>query len=156
MRKLQLVAGLLVLLLNVSNARAQKGDWQAVKDLAPGTRISVKMSLRMICFIVRATEEEVVCASHLHGPVGTISYDRRYDRQRIREVRLELSEETGVAVGALVGAGAGAVVGAVAGGRGGNVTRTGGAVLAGAIGAILGGALGRDFPVVHGQVVYKR
>ncbi|MGH9712788.1 MAG: hypothetical protein ACRD5M_05755 [Candidatus Acidiferrales bacterium] len=156
MRKLHLVAGVLVVLLIVPSARAQKGDWQAVKDLALGTRISVKTSLRVVCFFVRATEEEVVCATHLVGPIGVISYDRRYHRRSIREVRLELTEETGVAVGALVGAGAGAVVGAVAGGRGGSVTRTGGAVLVGVIGAIVGGALGRDFPVVHGEVIYRR
>jgi hypothetical protein len=145
----------LVMLLSVPGARAQKGDWKAVENLAPGTRISVKTAVRLICFFESATDDELVCSMHPPGPGLGISYERRYDRSRIRDVRLEYSEAADIAIGATVGGGAGAIVGAVAGGNG-TVTRGGGALLLGGIGALVGGAFGRDFPIAHGKVVYKR
>ena len=155
MRKLQLVVPLLAILFSVPAARAQKGDWHAVQNLQPGTRISVKTLVPLMCFFESATDDELVCSIHRRGPIPTFSSVRRYDRRRVREVRLEYSEAADTALGAAVGGGAGAIVGAAAGGNG-TITRGGGALLLGGIGAIIGGAFGRDFPLAHGRVIYKR
>jgi hypothetical protein len=154
MRKLQIIPPLM-LMLCVPSARAQKGDWKAVENLAPGTRISVKLAVRAICFFEYASDDELVCRTHVAAPIGAISYKRQYPRPKIREVRLEYSEAADTAIGAAVGGGAGAIVGAVAGGNG-TITRGGGAVILGGIGALIGGAFGRDFPIAHRKVVYKR
>ena len=155
MRKLYCVAAILAMLVSVPGARASKGSWADVKRIQPGTRISVKTSVRLNCYFVSATDDELVCSMQVHGPLWTTSYDRRYERRRIKEVRVEDSEATGSAVGAAVGGGVGAILGAVAGGNG-TITRGGGALLLGGLGAIVGGIVGRDFPLVHGDVIYRR
>jgi outer membrane lipoprotein SlyB len=92
---------------------------------------------------------------HRHVRYGTMDSGRHYDRKRIREVRLEHSEDSDAAVGAFVGAGAGAAIGAAVPGNG-TVTRGGRILLLGGIGAIVGGFMGREFPMAHGRVVYRR
>jgi hypothetical protein len=135
--------------------RAQTGDWRAVENLKPGSRISVKTGHRTICFFVGATHDELTCElprrrrGVLFGP-GELTFSR----QRIREVRLEHSEAADAAVGAAIAGGIGATVGASVKGSGA-LTRGGGALLLGGISAIIGGFVGRDFPIVHGQIVYK-
>jgi hypothetical protein len=155
MRKLYCVAAILAVLVSVPGARAQQGDWGAVKKLAPGTRISVKTSVRLVCYFESATDEDLYCDMRRHVRFATMDSGRHYERKRIREVRLEHSEESDAAVGALVGAGAGAAIGAGVPGNG-TVTRGGRVLLLGGIGAIVGGFAGREFAVAHGRVVYKR
>jgi hypothetical protein len=155
MRKVYWAVAIVAVLLSVPAARAQTGDWGAVKKLAPGTRISVKTSVRLVCYFESATDEHLYCDMHRHVRYATVDSGRHYDRKRIREVRLEHSEDGDAAVGALVGAGAGAAIGAGVPGNG-TVTRGGRMLLLGGFGVIVGGALGKDFPIAHGRVVYRR
>jgi len=155
MRKHHVIFPLVMILVSAPGALARKGNWDAVEKLSPGVRISVKTSVRLNCYFVSATDNGLVCSMQVHGPEWTTSYDRRFERRRIKEVRVEYSEATGSAVGAAVGGGVGAILGGVAGGNG-TITRGGGALLLGGLGAIVGGIAGRDFPLVHGDVIYRR
>ncbi len=155
MRKIYWAIAIVAVLLSVPGAQAQKGDWSAVEQLAPGTRISVKTSVRLVCYFESATEDDLYCEMRQHARFATVDSGRHYDRKRIREVRVEHSEDGDAAVGALVGAGTGAAIGATVPGNG-TLTRGGRELLLGGIGGIVGGFIGRDFPVAHGRVVYRR
>ena len=57
--------GLCCVILIGSIAQSQSIDWQSVKRIHPGTRISVKTRLRSICDFIIATDETLVCeAAH--------------------------------------------------------------------------------------------
>lgn len=151
------LAVLLTVLLLASIAQAQTGSWQAVEDLQPGTKISVQGTspFHNVCIFEHATDEQLVCQRIQHGSRRAFSPSERvYERKRIREVRLEHSDVANMATGAAIGGGIGAAVGASAGN--GTLTRGGGALLLGGIGALVGGSFGRDFPVTHGKVLYRR
>jgi hypothetical protein len=157
MRHAKIIFLLSAAVLLSSSALAQTGDWQAVKNLQPGTRISVQggHSFHNLCIFEHATDEQLVCEHILHGPRGAfLPSERVYERKKIREVRLEHSDAANMATGAAIGGGIGAAVGASAGN--GSLTRGGTALLLGTGGALIGGIFGRDFPVAHGKVVYRR
>jgi len=146
---------MLAFLVFASSAHAQTGDWRALENLKPRSRISVKVRLRTICFFVRATHNELVCELPADHRIPFRQSQLTFDRQSIREVRLEHSEAADAALGAAIGGGVGAAVGASVKGSG-SLTRGGGALLLGAIGGLVGGFFGRDFPPLHGKAVYKR
>jgi hypothetical protein len=153
-KPISLVTSLLVM---ASIAAAQTGDWQAVKDLRPGTKISVQYehSFHNLCTLEQATDEQLVCDHVLHGPRGTfIPSERVYQRNNIREVRLEHSDGANTATAAALGGGVGTALGAST--RSHTLTRGAGILLLGGIGALIGGSFGKDFPVIHGKVVYRR
>jgi hypothetical protein len=77
-----------------------------------------------------------------------------YERNRVREVRLEHGESVNMLAGAGIGAGVGAALGAAV--NNGTVTRGGGAILLGGLGGLMGGFFGSEFPVIHSKVVYRR
>ena len=157
MKNIEAIFFLSAAVLLASTAPAQTGDWQTVKNLQPGTKISVHSASRFhnLCIFERATDEQLVCEHILHGPRGAfIPSEYVYEREKIREVRLEHSDAANIATGAAIGGGIGAAVGA--GNGNGTLTRGGGALLLGTGGAIIGGFIGRDFPVAHGKVVYRR
>jgi hypothetical protein len=61
---------LLAPLLLAVCALAQTRDWQAVKNLQPGTRISVRsdhLFIRNTCFFLSATDDQLVCERAVHG-----------------------------------------------------------------------------------------
>jgi hypothetical protein len=148
---------LLAAVLLASTAPAQTGDWQAVKNLRPGTKISVQYGrpFHNMCIFEHATDEQLVCERILRGfSRAFIPPQAVYERKKIREVRLEHSDAANIATGAAIGGAVGAAVGAGAGN--GTLTRGGSALLLGTGGALIGGAFGRDFPVAHGKVVYRR
>jgi hypothetical protein len=157
MRHPQSIAALVLLLLAPS-ALAQRGDWQAVKDIPSGTTISVKYGrffIHMRCIFQSASDDRLVCARILYGPSAVfIPPEAVYVRKQIREVRLEHSDASNMAVGAAIGAGVGGALGAA--GRGDTRTRVAAGLLVGGVGAVVGGLLGRDFPIRHGKVVYRR
>jgi outer membrane lipoprotein SlyB len=95
----------------------------------------------------------LICEPVRH-PTLLSQSERRFERKRTREIRLEHSDQTNGAVGAAVGGGIGTAVGASLSNP--SLNREGGALLLGSIGAIAGGFLGRDFPLIHGKVIYKR
>ncbi len=74
-------------------------------------------------------------------------------RAQIREVRIERTDASAVA-GAAIGAGAGATLGATSGN--GTLTRGGAALLGAGIGGLIGGVFGKQFPFLHGEVVYQK
>ena len=139
-------------------ALAQTKDWQAVKNLAPGTKISVHSNrhrFRDTCLFQRATDNQLFCEWELHGLTSIlIPPDVIYQRKEVREVRLEHRNVSNMAMGAAVGGGIGAAAGAAKGG--GPLTRGGGALLIGSIGALVGGTMGKEFPILHGKVIYRR
>lgn len=145
------------LLLLASSTFAQKGDWRAVKELSPGTTISVKSGHFFghdpLCIFVRATDDRLVCELVLHGPSRIfLPSEAVYNRKRILDVRIEHNEDSNVLAGAAIGGGIGAALGAVSS----RSARGAGALLFGLGGAGIGGILGRDFPLFHGKVIYKR
>jgi hypothetical protein len=152
---------LLAPLLLASIAVAQTGDWQAVKDLPPGTGISIRsdhLFIRNMCFFLSATDDQLVCERAVHSRrrmiIPPIPSEAVYGRSKVREVRLEHSEAATTMAGASVGAGIGAALGAST--NNGTLTRGGGALLLGGIGALVGGSFGSEFSVMHGRVIYRR
>ncbi len=137
---------------------AQQRDWQAVKKLAPDTRISVRygrLFIHNVCYFQSATDDKLICKRILRGSSRVlIPSEAVYHRDRIREVRLEHSDAANVATGAVIGGGVGAAIGASV--HSNSLTRPGSALLLGTGGAIIGGFFGRDFPVTHGRVIYRR
>lgn len=161
MRHTKVIFFLSAVLLLASAAPAQTGDWQAVKNLPPGTRISVRSNhlfVRNTCFFLSATDDQLVCERALHSRrrmiIPPIPPEAVYQRSRVREVRLEHGEDANMLAGAGIGAGVGAALGA--GVNNGTLTRGGGALLLGSLGALIGGSFGREFPVIHGKIVYRR
>jgi hypothetical protein len=141
-------------LATAAGARTPTGDWQNVKNLAPGTRISVKTNVRLLCVFESATDDVLICDTALIGTSVTNPIPLRCKRARVREVRLEFSDRENAALGAVVGGGIGATLGAV--GAGQSTTRGGAAQIGGGLGALIGGIASRNFPIRHGTVIYRR
>jgi uncharacterized protein YcfJ len=153
MRTLDVVLSMLAGLILVSDALAQAGDWRAVENLAPGTRISVNLRFHMLCDFRRATDARLVCEP-VRRPILIGPREITFDRKAIREVHLEYSDDANTAIGAAAGARVGAGLGAALGNS--SLRSGGGALLLGGAGAIIGGFAGQNFPIVHGKVIYKR
>ncbi len=150
-RKPRIISSIIFVLLFGSSAQAQNGDWQAVENLKPGTRLTVKARHNILCIFQSATDDELVCKPlrFLHLGPG----ESRFDRQSVREIRLEPNLAKHMWVGAGIGAGAGAIAGATTGSppRGGRIIVL---TLAGAAaGSILGGIL--SIPL-RGKLIYRR
>src|SRR4029077_378728 len=106
---------LILLSLATRNSQAQTSDWRAVQNLQPGTLISVKSKHRVKCKFLRATDDAVSCEIIRGGLLGVATKappDLMFNRQSVREVRLEHADGSNAAIGAVIGAGAGAVFGA--------------------------------------------
>jgi hypothetical protein len=150
----------LLLLLSASSALAQKGDWEAVKNLPPGTPISVKYGHFLIhnrCLFQKATDDRLFCVRLLYGASAVfVPPDAIYERKKIREVRLEHSDASNMAVGAAIGAVVGGALGAAGSADTHVRARVTLGLLLGGGGAVIGGFLGRDFPIRHGKVIYCR
>ena len=140
-------------------------DWAAVRQLAPGTAISVKLRHRTFCAFREASERELTCDVYqppLPLLVGPIVFPRFpaygpqtaiFSRDAVQELRLE-HRAGSIAAGAAIGTVAGAVTGANTGS--GSLTPSGGAVVLGGIGALVGGLVGRSTSFIHGKVIYRR
>ncbi len=116
MRQLQIHYFLLSIIFLATTAHAQKGDWRAVKEIPPGTPISVKYRGFFIhnrCIFENATDDVLVCERVLFGTSRLfLRPEAIYRRKLISEVRLEHSEASNIAVGAAIGGGVGAAMGA--------------------------------------------
>ena len=152
--KLHEAGQILVVVASLGEAQAQSVGWQAVKQLVPGTRISVKTHFRTICDFTVATDDELVCEEAHRRFIPIPPPECRFERKQVREVRFEHSDASKARVGAVVGGGAGAAVGAIVGNK--TLTREGSALLLGTTGALVGGTFGPLFPITHGPVVYRR
>jgi hypothetical protein len=157
MRRVPRVIGaLLAALLVLPNAQAQMRDWQAVRNLRPGTRIMVKVEHRYPCSFLSATEDEVSCEVPQHWRLG-LPAQMTFSRAEIREIRKEPNQAKDAWIGAGIGAGAGAVAAA-------STSRSfpgfhgfvGGLAGAGA-GALVGATVPIFQVLFHGgKLVYKR
>ena|SRR5882672_7478931 len=158
MRHLRIYRSVLATLFFAPMAFAQTGNWQAVRQLDPGTKISVQFehhSLHSTCYFQRATDDQLFCERVLRGVSQVlIPPDAVHERKNIREVRLEHSDSSNTATGVAIGGGIGATLGAA--NNNGTLTRGGGALLLGTVGALIGGSFGRDFPIFHGKVIYRK
>lgn len=163
----QIFASLLVVLLLIANSQAQGqapaqvqpqgggGDWNVVKSLIPGTRISVKTRHRYRCLVEDVTDDEIVCGAH--SPFKSIRLAIR--RSEIHEIRI--SPHPNQTKDMWIGGGIGASAGAIAAGtRGGNYPVVdvffGG--LAGVLPGVIVGGMVPVFQVIfqHGKIIYKR
>ena len=156
MPHLKILPALLLGMGCIASAVAQSSDWQAVKDIPPGTQISVTARHRFIhslCIFQGASDEELVCEVNLHRRSPFTPSSIRYPRNDVRKVRLEHSDASNIASGVAIGAGIGVALGATAPNHSGS--REGGAILLGGLGGLVGGVLGRDFPLFHGPVIYR-
>src|SRR5450631_3391955 len=106
MRRPRIFLFLSAAVLLVSTANAQTGDWEAVKNLPPGTRISVRsghLFIRNTCFFLSATDDQLVCEralySRRHMIVPPIPPEAVYERNRVREVRLGHGESVNMLAG---------------------------------------------------------
>jgi hypothetical protein len=146
--------------LCVASAPAQSGDWKVVQQLTPGTPISVKYGRFWIhnrCLFENATQDVLVCERVLYGTNRLfIPPEAVYRRKLVREVRLERSDASNIAFGAAVGGAVGGALGAAGSGDAHTQARVGAGLLVGMGGAAIGGLMGRDFPVRHGKVIYRR
>jgi hypothetical protein len=160
MRQLQIYKLLLLTFLCVVSGRAQSRDWKVVKQLAPGTPISVRYGrfwLHNRCIFESATEDVLVCERVLYGTSRLfIPPEAVYRRKLVGEVRLEHGDASNIAFGAVIGGAVGGVLGATGSGDHHARARVDLGVLVGTGGAVLGGVIGRDFPIRHGKVIYHR
>ncbi len=139
-------------------ARARKSnptnDWRAVKNLQPGTNISVRGGHRIKCVFDNATDSDLTSVRVPRDTFPISPASITLARSIILEVRIEHSAEANAATGAAIGGGNGAALGAAANGQ--TVTRGGGALVVGGIGALVGAFAGRDFSVLPGKIIYRR
>lgn len=144
---------ILALLLLVSRAPAQTGDWQAVMDLAPGTLISVLSRYDTRCIFDGATDDTLSYELVSYASSWAGSKVRTLQRRGIYQVRIEVGHGTHAATGAVVGAGVGATIGAI-GSYPGSYAKT--ALAFGIVGALVGGGFGGTIPSTRCRVIYKR
>jgi uncharacterized protein YcfJ len=149
--KLAPIAASCCLAVAALQLHAQPGDWEAVKQLAPGTPISVVKRLRQQCELVRVTDWELTCEWDM-GRVRKLVFAR----DDVRQVRLEYPDQHHALAGALAGAAAGALIGFGALRNASDPEARGyGRAYGAPIGALFGGVIGRNFHR-HGAIVYQR
>jgi hypothetical protein len=108
------------------------------------------------CLFESANEDVLVCERVLYGTSRLfIPPEAVYRRKLVREIRLEHSDASNIAIGAAIGGAVGGSLGAAGSGDTHAQARAGAGVLVGLGGAAIGGLLGRDFPIRHGKVVYR-
>jgi hypothetical protein len=147
MRKRSIGASLLAVIFLTMLAQAQSADWQAVRDIPPGTKIKITLKHGRTFGhyeFEEATDDELRCFLPDLG-------SRSYRRENVAAVYLVHS---GARIGFAIGAGSGAVLGAVnnnpALGRTGNAVV--GAVTVGVIGMAIGAGLN---PFFRGKAIYR-
>ena len=155
-RALRIISALLAALLLLPNAQAQTRDWQAVRNLRPGTRIMVKAEHRYPCSFLSATEHELSCEVPQHWRIG-LPAQMIFSRAEIREIRKEPNQ----AKDAWIGAGIGGTAGAVAAGSSSRDYPGFHAFVGGLAGAGAGALVGATVPIFQvlfhgGKLIYKR
>jgi hypothetical protein len=157
MRQIMILVSLIGCLVSVSRAQSPVGAWQAVKDLSPGTALT--LSVRHLryseahCVFLTADDNGLVCEHRWKTLIAVPPRELRYSRDQVREVRVEHSDDLNAKAGAIIAGGVGAALGAALPGR--PEERLGGALLLGGIGGLGGYIFGRDFHPLHGKLIYK-
>jgi hypothetical protein len=152
-KNLTFVAVLAVQCLALHQGNAQSNDWQAVKAIAPGATISIRVlgqGRRRECEFLNATDSELTCVVRRRRFEKQISVPRL----EIHEVRLEHPEQDRTIIVAVIGGAAGAVVGGIAAIVSSDPeTKVAAPVFGTFLGACFGGGVGRGLHL-HGSVVY--
>ena len=149
-RKRQIISSMVVVVLFGFTARAQTGDWLAVENLKPGSRILVKAQHRYLCSVEGATDDELVCEVH---PARSLRLSTiRIPRSEIHEIRM--LPQPNQAKDAWIGAGIGAGAGAITAGTGSRTYKGVNAFFGGLAGAGFGALVGATVPVF--QVIFQR
>ena len=168
-RQRQTIFSLLLLLLLTANNEAQSqihaqvqtqsktGDWGAVKNLRPGTRISVKTQHRYHCMLITVTDDELYCEAHVPRSFRLITLAIR--RSEIHEIRI--SPHPNQTKDLWIGAGIGAGTGAIAAGTTSRDYPCAHAFFGGLAGSLPGAIVGGMAPIFQvlfqrGQIIYKR
>jgi hypothetical protein len=132
--------------------RAQTNQWKSVEALRPGTLISVVKRARQGCEVVRITELKLACDKQ----IGQVTRRLEYERNQVREVRLEELQHSHWIVGAVAGAGVGGLLGFLGGQQASDREARGYSRAFGIpISALVGGAIGAHIHR-HGAVVYRK
>jgi hypothetical protein len=142
---------LLALLLTSSNLQARTGTWDDVRDLPRGASISVESERPLHCNFEMATKDKLMC-SFINPFASRNPQILTFQRQDVKEVRLDSEIYPNPAKGALIGAGVGAAIGAA----GVSNSRGGGAIIFGGIGALIGAFIARNHSIHRHHTVYKR
>ena len=140
----------LTLLIPALAIAQSRGDWNAVRQIDRGTLITIQAQDKIRCEFVDATNDKLFCDQE--RPFR--STDRRtIDRNDIREVRLELTEQNNAFVNGCIGGAAGLLAGALTQSR-----ERPGAVdpILVVAGATVGGVGFHRVHLLHGRVVYRR
>lgn len=108
--------------------------------------------IRLLCYFTRATDDQLICETLRHGsgfpiPVPVPSYRATFQREEVREVRLEHNEGTNTLIGAGIGGGFGALFVAL-------LDKS--PELGSVVGALIGAVAGHDAPLFHRKVIYRR
>jgi len=109
-RAIEIVCPLPAGLILVPAAQGQAGDWRAVENLAPGSRISVKIRFHMLCDFRRATEADARSRTNPARPI--LGSTRNHLRPKTHpRSPFGACDDANTAVGTTVGAAVGAGVG---------------------------------------------
>jgi len=156
-RKRQIISSLLVVLTLGSSVQAQNGDWQAVENLKPGTRILVKARHRYLCSMEGAADDELVCEGRQHRSLRLSTL--KIPRSEIHEVRMlpKLNQTKDAWIGAAIGAGASATAAANNSETARGVNAFFGALAGAGFGALVG-AMVPVFQAIfrHSKLIYKQ
>jgi hypothetical protein len=150
MRHILLCVVCVTLACGICLAGPRTRDWQSVRDMPPGWRITVIAGHNYPCIFVRATADELICGRLQHGWLVPDPPELHFPRNTIREIKLDRGDDANALAGAAVGGATGATFGAIAVRN----ARGTAALLFGAIGAGFGARLGQDVHILRGKVIY--
>ena len=146
-----------LLLLPCAAQQLALNDWQRVQDLQPGAHVMVRTvgGENYHGRVLSVSLESVTIESDERSHPGRITRQRELRKETVREVCLlhsGASVLTGAAIGAAVGAGIGlAIDSSQRSHEDGHLVTAVFTLLGGALGA----GIGRHFPIVHGNIVYR-
>jgi len=156
----------LIFLLLAARSYAQKGSWDAVEKLSPGTPISVlpERGHRFRCDFREATDDHLACEVVRHlAPCLVCQLAPRlsredltqsvvFDRRAVRQVHQE-HPSANAALGVAIGGGIGVGLGSLGGDK---VYRPVGQVFFGGLLAVIGAAIGKGAPIIRGTAIFER
>lgn len=153
MNRLNLLLVVIVLCCRADPLYGQTNDWGAVQSLVPGTPISVaKHRGRYECELVKVTGSQLTCVRE-HGH---FSRTQAFDRNEVREVRLEELDDNHTFLGGAIGIAVGTLAGLVVGAHSNDPeTRVAAPVLFGLAGGAFGAGIGHAVHR-HGAVIYRK
>ncbi len=152
----QIIYSILALVILLSSAQAQIGDWQDVQDIAANTTIFVQAEHKrlMRCTFEQATDGMLFCALVYRSPYLR-PREINFNRSEVRQVLVEYVHESNIAKGTVIGAGVGAAAGASLT-HGNADSRLGATILLGTIGAVFGTIFARSLNDVRTKIIYRK